>query len=108
MRQLYQATAVPKMLYAASLWFTPVYQNGSDHPLRGSMGVARRLSTVQRMAAVSMTGALCTTATDVLEAHSNLLPTSLLLQNTCHRAIIRMAALPATHPLYIPIRRAAK
>jgi hypothetical protein len=61
MRQLYQATAVPKMLYAASLWFTPVYQNGSDHPLRGSMGVARRLSTVQRMAAVSMTGALLQT-----------------------------------------------
>ena len=46
-------------------------------------------------------------ATDVLEAHANLLPMTLLLQNTCHQAIIRLAAHPDTHPLHAPIRRAA-
>ena len=96
------------MLYVASLWLTPAYQNGSDHLMWGFLGVTRRLSTVQRMIAISMMGVLCTTATDVLEAHSNLMPTSPLLQNTCHHAIIRIAALPATHPLYIPLHHTAK
>lgn len=104
MRQLYQAVAVPKMLYAADLWS---YCDGSDIPQRGSIGVAKRLTSIQRIAATAITGALRTTATDVLEAHANLLPIPLLLQNTCHRAIVRIAAHPITHPLYTPIRRAA-
>jgi hypothetical protein len=37
MRQLYQATAVPKMLYAADIWFTPAFQDGSDTLQRGSI-----------------------------------------------------------------------
>lgn len=49
-----------------------------------------------------------TTATDALEAHANLLPIMLLLQNTCHRAIIRLTTHPSTHPLYLPLRRATR
>ncbi|OJA19934.1 hypothetical protein AZE42_14044, partial [Rhizopogon vesiculosus] len=97
MRQLYQATAVPKMLYAADLWFTPAFQDGSDSPQRGSLRVARRLTSVQRIAAISMTGAMRSSATDALEAHANLLPISLQLQNICHRAIVRLTAHPDTH-----------
>jgi ribonuclease HI len=49
-----------------------------------------------------------TTATDSLEAHANLLPPTLLLQNACHRAILRLASHPKSHPLFIPVRNAAK
>jgi len=77
------------MLYAADLWFTPTFRDGSDTLQHGPIGVARRLTTVQRIAALAITGAMKTTATDlVLEVHANLLPISLLLQNTCHRAIV--------------------
>ncbi|OJA12400.1 hypothetical protein AZE42_10041 [Rhizopogon vesiculosus] len=84
MRQLYQAMAVPKMLYAADLWFTPAFRDGSDIPQHGSLGVVRRLTSVQRIAAISMTGVMRSSATDTLEAHANLLPISLHLQNICH------------------------
>src|SRR6267154_4380872 len=53
-----------------------------------------------------MTGAMRTTATDVLEAHANLLPIALTLHNTCHRAIVRLTTHPDTHPLHGPVRRA--
>jgi len=43
-----------------------------------------------------------------MEVHANLLPTSLLLQNACHQATMRLATLPDTHPLYLPIRKAAR
>ncbi|KAJ8589125.1 hypothetical protein M405DRAFT_768095, partial [Rhizopogon salebrosus TDB-379] len=42
------------------------------------------------------------------ETHANLIPISLQLQNTCHRAIIRLTAHPDSHPLHAPVRRAAK
>jgi len=104
MRQLYQAVALPKMLYAADLWFSPSYRDGSDTLQRGSIGVAKKLTSVQRIAALAITGALRSTATDLIETHANLLPITLLLQNTCHRAIIRLTALPNPHPLYAPTR----
>jgi hypothetical protein len=107
-RQLYQAVAIPKMLYAADIWFTPVYRTGSDSSQRGSLGVVSKMSTVQRIAAITITGAMRSTTTDTLEAHANLLPIALLLQNTCHRAIIRLAAHPPTHPLHAHVRRTAK
>jgi hypothetical protein len=107
MRQLYQAIAIPKMLYAADLWFSPVYREGTDELQRGSVGVAKRISSVQRIAALAITGALRSTATDILEAHANLLPATLLLQNACYRATIRLTTHPKTHPLYHPLRRAA-
>jgi len=84
MRQLYQAVAVPKMLYAADLWFSPMYRTGMNSLQRGSIGVARRLSSIQRIAAIAIMGAMKSTASDIMEAHANLLPTSLLLQNACH------------------------
>jgi len=107
-RQLYQAIAIPKMLYAANIWFKPIYQHDSNTRQRGSIGIAKKLTSVQRSAAIAITGAMRTTATDILEAHANLLPVPLLLQITCHRAIVRLTTHPSTHPLHAPIRKAAK
>lgn len=108
MHQLYQAVAILKMLYVADLWFTPTYQDSSDSLQWGSIRVAKHLTSIQWIAALSITGAIRTTATDLLEVHANLLPISLLLQNMCHWAIIHIATHPNTHLLYDPIRRAAR
>ncbi|KAG1781471.1 hypothetical protein EV702DRAFT_962229, partial [Suillus placidus] len=74
----------------------------------GSIGVAKKLSSVQRLTAIAITGTMITTATDILEAHANLLPTTLLLQNTCYCAIICLATHPKSHPLYEAVRRAVR
>ncbi|KAG2076435.1 hypothetical protein BDR04DRAFT_934451, partial [Suillus decipiens] len=70
--KLYLAVAVPKSLYAADLWFSLVFHIGSNTLQQGSMGIAKCLSSVQQLAAIAITGALQTTATDILKAHTNL------------------------------------
>ena len=52
------------------------------------------------MATLAITGVLCSTATDMLDLHADVLPVKFLLQNICHRAILRMASLPPSHPLH--------
>lgn len=104
MRQLYHAVAIPKMIYAADLWFAPAFSDGSDSPQCGSLGTVKHLTSVQRIALLAITGAMRSTTTDLLEVHANVLPITLLLQNTCHRAIVHMSALPNTHPLHEPVR----
>ncbi|TDL30112.1 hypothetical protein BD410DRAFT_710382, partial [Rickenella mellea] len=71
-RQLYLAVCVPKMLYAVDVWGAPTPANTSAKGKKcgGQLG---RLATVQRQA-VLLLGAMRTTATDVLDAHANLLP----------------------------------
>ena len=46
-------------------------------------------------------------ATDTLEVHADIQPMELVLQDACHRAAIRLASLPATHPLHKPVRSCA-
>ena len=55
-----------------------------------------------------MTGALRSTATDVLEAHADLLPFDLLVKKVCQRAAVRLHTLPNEHPLAPHVRRASK
>src|SRR6266481_3661843 len=99
MRQLYQAVTVPSFTYATDVWFAPVDQSDGKQRARGSVGIARKLSSVQRIATTAITGALCTTATDVMEIHANLLPAELLLHKICYRATLWLVALPDTHLL---------
>jgi ribonuclease HI len=108
MHQLYLAVALPKMLYAVDLWLRPLFIGNADTPQRGSIGVVKRLKRVQRIAALSITGAMRTTATDTLEAHAKLLPLEHRLQNLCYQATIRLAAHPPSHPLHNLVRRATK
>jgi hypothetical protein len=70
-------------------------------------GQLGKLAKVQRQALLLM-GAMRTTATDILEAHANLFPFHLTLDKIRHRALLRMATLPETHPVHQHIRRAHK
>jgi hypothetical protein len=48
--------------------------------------VVKKLRTVQRRAALAITGALSTTPTDVLDAHANLLPIEHLISKVRFQA----------------------
>ncbi|KIK95473.1 hypothetical protein PAXRUDRAFT_45220, partial [Paxillus rubicundulus Ve08.2h10] len=100
MKQLYMLVAVLKMLYAVDLWFHPLYVEDLDTTHWGSIGIAKRLGRIQHLAIISITGTMCTTATDVLEAHAKLIPLQHRIQNLCHQAILCFAAHPPLHPLH--------
>ena len=55
-----------------------------------------------------ITGALKTMATDIIEIMANLLPLWILVDKIHYRAALRLATLPPTHPLYKPVKNAAK
>jgi ribonuclease HI len=103
-RRLYLAVAIPRILYAADVSLV------SGHRRRGagSRAVVSKLASIQRKAALAITGAMRSTATDVLDAHANLLPMSVLIDKIHCRAALRLATLPPSHPLHRHIRSAAK
>ena len=55
-----------------------------------------------------ITGAMKTTATDMIETMANLIPFHLFVKKHRHRAAIQLATLPETHTLHKPAINAAK
>lgn len=106
-RQLYNGACVPRMMYGASIWLTPITRAEGQRS-RGSVGAATKLGRAQRMAALHITGAMKTSATDVLVAHADLLPMDLLIDRWCYREALRIATLPTSHPLHRPALNASK
>ena len=88
MWQLYQAVAVLSFTYAADIWFTPVDRTTGGQAAKGLVGTACKLRSIQWIATTAITGALCTSATDIMEVHANLWPIELLFHRICHRATL--------------------
>lgn len=107
-RQLYTAVALPKMLYTLNMWFNPIYNEDTNIINRGSIGTSHQLAHVQCQAALFITGAFQTSATNVMKAHAKLLPIAQCTQTLCHCAALWIAAHPQSHPLHPLIRWAAK
>ena len=107
MRQLYQAVTMLCFTCTVDVWFTPVTRNMGGGKARGSAGEVHRLASVQQIATAAFTGALCTTATDIMELHTNLPPIELLMHRICHRATLHLAALPESHPLHKLVQHCA-
>ncbi|CDO73955.1 hypothetical protein BN946_scf185043.g2 [Trametes cinnabarina] len=105
-RRLYLAVVVPSLMYAADTFLTPVRKLPGHSRAHGTVGHVRRLAIVQRQALLAMTGALRTAPTDALEAHAKVLPFDLLVDQSCHRAAVRLCTLPTSHPLAPHIQRA--
>ncbi|KAJ3554396.1 hypothetical protein NM688_g3131 [Phlebia brevispora] len=100
-KRLYLAVAVPRFLYAADVFLIPPHS-------ASNIGYAiRRLSQIHRQALLIMTGGMKTTPNEIMEAHADILPLRLLIDQICHRATARLCTLPPTHPLYPLVRRAA-
>lgn len=102
-RHFYISIAIPRILYAASVWLTP-----PNDINRKSKGCMRRLASIQRQAAILTTGAMRSSPGDSLDTHADLLPFHLLTTKVCYRETIRMSCFPPTHPLHPLISRAAK
>ncbi|CCA76397.1 hypothetical protein PIIN_10390 [Serendipita indica DSM 11827] len=107
-RQLYQSVAIPRIQYAADIWFTPPHNNARKTRRTGSVAIIKKLQSVQRKAAIGITGAMRTTAGDVLNTHINLPPIDVTLNLACQKAAARLMSLPQSHPLAKPANRAAK
>lgn len=106
--QLYNTVAVPAFTYAADIWFTGIHNAPSGLKRLGSVAITKKLSSIQRHMAKTITGTLSTTARDVLKSHANLLPIELLFNKVLFRAAAWIASLPLPHPLHAPTRKAVK
>ncbi|CAG8677706.1 1347_t:CDS:2, partial [Acaulospora colombiana] len=104
-RRLYLGVAIPRITYAAETWFVPPYRLTDAQKGLGNIGLSRKLSSIQRQAAITITGAMRTTAGDALEAHADLYPIDILLTHVCYQAAARLATLPPTHPLHPYVKK---
>jgi len=100
MWQMYNMVAIPKITYAADMWYTPKHKKVGASKNSGLVGITNRLASVQRMATLAITGAMHTTATDMLDLHAGIWPMDLMLHRVCHRAALRVVSLPGSHPLH--------
>lgn len=99
-RQFFKAVAEPRVTYACDVWYKPPYKETGAKRKTGSVGVAKRLSSFQRQAAISITGAMNTTAGDTAVAHANLTPIEIRMKELGIKAAARIATLPPSHPLH--------
>lgn len=108
-RMLYSSVVIPRMCYAIEIWCNPgIPDPKNPGKMKGSRGRVSKIASVQRKALLQVTGALRTTPTDVLDAIADVLPAQQLINKHCHRAALRLATIPATHPLYPYVRKSAR
>jgi hypothetical protein len=77
MRQLFHSVVCPRMEYGLSIWYEPIRPTSSSGRRKGSVGTAKKLGKVQRLAARLITGAFQTTASDSLYYHAAIPPVEL-------------------------------
>lgn len=106
-RQLYNTVAVPAFTYAADIWYIGIHTPQGSVKSKGSVGITKKLTSVQRRAAKCISGAISTTAGDILEIHANLLPIELLFHKVLYRAATRLCTLPDSNPMHAIARRTA-
>ena len=108
-RKLYISTAIPRILYAADIFLTPNRHVGkrSNNVTKYQHTIIKSLASIHRKAAILITGALRSTATDALLTLANLPPFHSLVDKIRHGAALRLATLPPLHPLHKPTANAA-
>ena len=108
MRQLYSVVAIPKMMYVADIWCTPIYKREGSSKRGGSVGITEKLASIQQLASMAITGAMCTTATNTLDLHMGLWLVHLMLRWVYYKAALRLTSLPKAHPLHTVFHKRAK
>ncbi|KAK6978301.1 hypothetical protein R3P38DRAFT_2546190 [Favolaschia claudopus] len=107
-KRLYESVVIPKMTYGLDTWFCPISTSTGSNTRRGSVGFAKRLGKVQRLAGILITGVIRTTANDYLDLHAHNTPIELRLNQLCFEAAVQICTLPASHPLHTVVKRAAR
>ncbi|KAK6971434.1 hypothetical protein R3P38DRAFT_2587174, partial [Favolaschia claudopus] len=54
-KRLYESVVIPKMTYGLDTWFCPISTSLGSNTRRGSVGFAKHLDKVQRLAAILIT-----------------------------------------------------
>ena len=106
--KLYNAVAVPRICYASDVWYKPPHKTAKGARQQGAVRLTKQLESIQRQAAIAITGALRTTAGDVATVHANIKPIALQLKETGLKTYARYASRPTSHPLYKSIQKTAK
>src|SRR6267142_571477 len=104
-RHLFISIALPRILYAVNLWCTPVDKTHAGPKGRGLAKVTKQITTIQRAAALAITGGLKTSPNDMLNSCAFLPPAALTINKWCFRVYIRMLMLPKEHPLHRIVTR---
>ena len=107
-KKLYTGVALPRILYGIDVWCTPLHGRHARGNRKGSVKAIKKLTSLQRLGALAITGGLRTTPTDTLDAHAALLPMDSRVEKVCFNAISRMVTLPAEHPLNALVKKSAK
>ena len=107
-KRIYNAVAAARINYACDVWYTPIHADENGQQAKGSVGITKRLTSIQRKAAIAITGALRSTAADTAEIHAELPPVQLRLRRLCALAALRTASLPSSHPLHATAKKKAK
>ena len=103
MTTFYFTTTLLKMLYATDLFLIP-----GSKKTKGTAGFINKLARVHRQALLSITGAMNTTATVTLKAHTGIPPFHNIVRQKILRETLRLACLPQTHPLFSYVCRASR
>ncbi|THH18945.1 hypothetical protein EUX98_g8873 [Antrodiella citrinella] len=104
-RQLFWSVVLPRMEYGLVVWCEPTRLRDRSNQLKGSVGLAKKLGKVQRIASRLITGAFKTTASDFLDFHANIPPIRLRLNQSLFNSTARLASLPPSHLLAPAIQR---
>ena len=109
-RKLYNAVAVPKITYAADLWYRPKKSPHSNCKPTGfgPANLTKCLELIQRQAAISITGGLHTSPGDALIVHANLVLIEAQLKEICLKTYTRLSTHPTTHPIANALHCTAK
>ncbi|THC88050.1 hypothetical protein EYZ11_012504 [Aspergillus tanneri] len=86
MRQIYQAVVIPQILYAVATWFQLGIMTAKERST-----VTRQFASIQKRAAVMISGAFRTTATEALNTELYLLPMGLQMEQLAKETAIRIA-----------------
>ena len=96
------------MPYAADIFLTPHTRVGRRWGnTKYTQAIVKKLASIQRGAALLITGALRSTATDAVETLVGLLPFHLLIDKVRYSAAIWLATIPSTHLLHKLVNDAA-
>ena len=107
-RCMYTSVALPRILYAADIWAPPEYKQESKAKPTANRRFTKKLASIQRAGTLAIVGGLRTSPTDTLCTHVDILPAHLELDKACHKAAVRMATLPHSHPVTKIFRKVAK
>ena len=99
-KRLYISIALPKVLYMIDIWCMPIHSETAGCRAKGSVAAVKQLTTVQRAGTIAVTGGLCTSPMDTLDACAYTFPAVQLAEKWCLKVAVWLATLPLQHPLY--------